>query len=359
MNAAYIHIPFCQSICSYCDFPKFFYNENWVDQYLNILKDEINQTYKGEILKTIYIGGGTPSCLNLKQLKKLIDIISLFKTDNPEITMEVNIENITTDKLEIIKNKVNRISIGIQSFNEDVKLYLERHHKNEETKEKIKLIKNMGFNINVDLIYAVENQTISDLKKDLDEFIKLDVNHISTYSLIIEPKTKLYISKKENIDEQLDYEMYEYIKSKLKENNYIHYEISNFSKKGFCSKHNIVYWNNEEYYGFGLGASGYINKTRYENTKSLNKYLNKEFIFESHLLDIKEQIENELILGFRKIKGINKEIFLKKYNKNLIEMFNIKKLIEEGKLIENNEYIYISEKYLYVQNDILINFIGE
>ncbi|MFI3307369.1 MAG: radical SAM family heme chaperone HemW [Mycoplasmatota bacterium] len=359
MNAAYIHIPFCQAICSYCDFPKFFYNENWVDQYLNILKDEINQTYKGEILKTIYIGGGTPSCLNLKQLKKLMDIISLFKTDNPEITMEVNIENITTDKLEIIKNKVNRISIGIQSFNEDVKLYLKRHHKNEETKEKIKLIKNMGFNINVDLIYAVENQTLDDLKKDLDEFIKLDVNHISTYSLIIEPKTKLYISKKENIDEQLDYEMYEYIKSKLKENNYIHYEISNFSKEGFCSKHNLVYWNNEEYYGFGLGASGYINKTRYENTKSLNKYLNKEFIFESHLLDIKEQIENELILGFRKIKGINKEIFFKKYNKNLIEMFNIKKLIEEGKLIENNEYIYISEKYLYVQNDILINFIGE
>lgn len=359
MKAVYIHLPFCDNICSYCDFPKIFNYAKIVDKYLDILEEEIKEKYKGEIITSIYIGGGTPSSLNIKQLEKLFDIIKIFKKDKDiEITIECNIENIDLEKLNLIKQNVNRLSIGIQSFNDKYLKYLNRNYTKKDIYNKIDLIKKLEFdNVNIDLIYALKNETLLELENDLDEFLKLDFKHISTYSLMICPNTKLYLDETKNIDEDLDRNMYDLICQKLKDNGYEHYEISNFAKKGYESKHNLTYWNNLEYYGFGMGASSYLDGVRYDNTKSINKYLNKDYLAEKEILTKEDKIKYELILGFRKIKGINKNDFYQKYNMNLNDLESIKKLINEKKLLENYEYIYINPKYIYVSNSILIEFV--
>ena len=362
MKSIYIHIPFCNSICSYCDFSKMFYKEDLVDKYLETLKQEIKQNYNNEIIKTIYIGGGTPTSLNIKQLNYLFDIIKIFKLDKEiEFTIECNIESLTYEKLDLFKkNNVNRLSIGIQTFNPKILKYLNRFHTKEEVFDKINYAKKIGFdNINIDLIYGIKGETIQDLKEDLDLFLKLDINHISCYSIIIEPHTKLYIENTKNIDEELDYMMYNYIGDTLKNNGFNHYEVSNYSKTNFESKHNLVYWNNLEYYGFGLGASGYINSIRYTNTKNITKYLNNDYIDIKDILSEAETMENEMILGLRKMEGVNIIKFKEKYHKNIDDVFDIKKLVEERKLIIKDNYIFINKDYIYLSNDILINFIGE
>ena len=243
----YIHIPFCSNICSYCDFAKFYYNSDWVDNYLSSLEKEIKLNYKGEVVDTIYIGGGTPTVLNLNQLEKLLKITNLFNKKNIEFTVETNVD-LSLEKIKLLKKYgVNRISIGVQTVNPKYLKFLNRNHTKEEVINLINLLKEYNFNINVDLIYAIPGETLEELNEDLDFILSLDVNHISTYSLIIEPHTKLYIDNVSNIDEDLDYEMYKLINKKL--NKYHHYEISNFAKKNYESKHNLVYWNNLNYYG--------------------------------------------------------------------------------------------------------------
>ena len=230
----------------------------------------------------------------------------------------------------------------------------------KEIKNKIKLLKKYGiYNINVDLIYAIPNETIKVLKKDLNLINKLKIKHVSTYSLIIEDNTYLKINNINNIDQDLDYKMYKCICKYLKRKGYIHYETSNFAKKGYESKHNLTYWNNDKYYGFGLGASGYIDNIRYTNTRSFTKYINDNYILEKEEITEKIEKENEIILGLRKINGVSKDKFYKKYNEKLEEKEIIKKLIKKGLLNENNEYICINPKYIYTSNDILVDIIGE
>lgn len=356
IKSAYIHIPFCDSICSYCDFAKFLKSTNYVDKYLSSLEKEIQKNYKGEVLNTLYVGGGTPSCLNICELEKLLKILSSFNTENLEYTFEANIENIDEEKVNLLKQYgVNRISLGIQTFNPKYLKFLNRNHTKDEVFEKIDMIKKYIKNINVDLMYAFPDQTLDELKEDIDIFKNLDVPHISTYSLIIEKNTVLHNQKIENIDSDLDALMYELIINSL--SNYHHYEISNFAKNGYESCHNLVYWNNLEYYGFGLGASGYVNSIRYENTRSINNYFNGKTRYSEHKLEKKEKIENELILGFRKIDGINIIDFKKKYDMDIFDVENINELLKQDKLILNNNMIYINPKYIYTSNDILLLFI--
>lgn len=358
----YIHIPFCKTICSYCDFCKMLYYKKWVDSYLKELKKEIAKYYKNEVIKTIYIGGGTPSSLEFEELNSLFEIVKIFNLDTDyEFTFECNIDDLNKEKLEFLfKNNVNRLSIGIQSFNKKNLKLLNRNHEYNSVKEKISIARKIGFNnINVDLIYAIPNESMDDLKEDLDLFTSLNIEHISTYSLMIEPNTKLYINHIKPIDEDLDYKMYLYIINYLNDNGFVHYEISNFSKIGYESKHNLVYWNNKHYYGFGIGASGYIDDIRYDNTKSLNDYLRGNYRLNEDIINNKKSIENELILGFRKINGINKVDFYNKYNLKIEEMNVIKNLIREGKLVNSKDSIFINSKYIYISNEILVNFIGE
>ena len=356
MRAVYIHIPFCNSICSYCDFCKFLNYENWTEPYLKALKEEIKEYYEGDKGKTLYIGGGTPSALKEEYIDKLFNILKVFKLkENAEITFECNVNDITEEKLITLKkHNVNRLSIGVESFNKYNLKLLNRKHDKKQIIEKINLCKQYGLdNINVDLIYALPTEDMRILKKDIAYLLKLDVEHISTYSLIIEENTALHNKKVKNIDEELDSKMYKYICKKLKKKNYIHYEVSNFAKEGKESKHNLTYWDNEEYYGFGCGAHGYINNMRYENTRSLNKYFNKEFRLEEFLVSIQEEMENEVILGLRKLKGISISKFKEKYDKDIREVFKIDQAIELSYLEQKGDYLFIPEDKIYIMNEII------
>ncbi len=361
-SSVYIHIPFCSHICTYCAFTKFYYDKNMTSDYLNSLEKEIKTRYQGEIIKTLYIGGGTPSSLDILELERLFQIIKIFKLDKDyEFTIEVNPENLTLEKIKLFKdNKVNRISMGLEATNEKFLNYLGRHHDFNLVKEKIALLKKYGFNnINVDLIYALKDETLDDVKLDLENILSLNVSHISTYSLMIEDNTILKIKGENEINEDLDYLMYELISNTLKSHGYVHYEVSNFAKVGFESKHNLVYWNNEEYYGFGLSAASFIGNTRITNTNNLNKYKLGNYFREIEELSYKDILSYALILGFRKIKGINKKEFFNRYQVELDSLYNIKELIKDKKLIDKDGNIFVSYDKIYVENNILINFVGE
>ena len=360
MDAVYIHIPFCKSICSYCDFCKICLNDKFTLPYLNALTQEIKDKYQEEEIKTLYIGGGTPSCLSIKDLTYLLDITNIFKkSEKIEFTFECNLNDINEEMLLVLKKYgVNRLSIGIQSFNKDNLEFMKRYHTFEEAQEKITLCRNLGFNnINIDLIYAIPKESISTLKKDLKQVLKLNPEHISTYSLIVEDNTMISIANVNPIEEELDCEMYNIICDTLKKHDYTHYEISNFAKKGYSSLHNINYWLNEEYYGFGLSAHGYIGNIRYENTKNLTKYIAGDYVKSQKLLNKEEDMDNTIMLGFRLIKGINLKYFYDKYQINLQEQYDIKALLESKELIYKDGYLKINPKYLYTMNEILIKII--
>ena len=356
MMSCYIHVPFCENICSYCDFCKMFYNENIVDNYLEQLEKEIRTLYKGEELKTIYIGGGTPSCLSVKQLEKLFEIINLFKkSNNVEFTVECNFSNTTIEKLELFKKYgINRISFGLETTNSKQLKFLEREENSEKTKEIISLCKKLGFdNINVDLMYALPGETIDDLKCDLDFIKSLDIEHVSCYSLIVEDHTKLGIKNTENIDGELDYQMYLEICKFMSDNGFNHYEISNYSKKGYESKHNLVYWNNDKYYGFGLGASGYIDNRRTTNTRSISNYLKGKYLLEEEILEKDDLIYYEIILNLRKSSGIDLEKLYSLYNVKL----DYTELVNLGLLKLDENKLYIPEDKWYISNEIIIRLL--
>ena len=360
MESVYIHIPFCKKICSYCDFCKVIYYGPWITQYLNSLVKEINERYTGELIRTLYIGGGTPSALDTKDLKYLFDILGKFNfSSDLEFTFECNLDDITEELLILLKDhNVNRLSIGIESFNEDKLKFMNRNHSFEQAKDKMKLIRKLGFNnVNIDLIYGIPNETLKDLKKDLDLILKLEPEHISTYSLIVEDNTMIGINGVLPIKEELDASIYEYICDKLDLKKYNHYEVSNFALKNYECKHNLTYWNNEEYYGFGVGAHGYIHGVRYENTRSLTNYIKGKYVLKEEVLSKEDKMYNELMLGFRKMEGINLKKFFIKYDINMQEAFNLKQLLKDEELIVKDEFIYINPEYIYVMNEILIKII--
>jgi oxygen-independent coproporphyrinogen-3 oxidase len=359
-KAVYIHIPFCKSICSYCDFCKVFYNKAWVKKYLDCLKMEIDDIYMNEEVDTLYIGGGTPSVLNKNELTYLFDIIKKLNIKKlKEFTFECNLNDITEDLLDIlISNNVNRLSIGIESFNPEKLKYMGRNHTFSEALEKISLCRSKGINnINIDFIYGFNFETIKMLKKDLKLILKLNPEHISTYSLMIEDNTLLKINNFKKIDEDMDALMYQTICKILKKHKYNHYEVSNFAKKGFSSIHNLRYWQNKEYYGFGASASGYIDNIRYTNTLSLTKYLSGEYSGEKEILTKKDIMDNHLMLGFRLVEGINISEFENLYNTKLADNYPIKPLLKNKDLIMKKGNIFINPDKLYVMNEILIKMI--
>jgi len=359
MLGVYIHIPFCKSICSYCDFCKVYYRSDYVTKYLDSLAKEIKLRYQGELIDTIYIGGGTPSSLSLDELTKLFEIVKIFNLKkNYEFTIECNIELIDQDKLRLFKQSgVNRISFGVESFDDDILKILGRHHTAELVFKNISLAKKYFDNINVDLMYGINNN-IEIVKNDINKFLQLGITHVSCYSLILEENTKLYIDNYRYIDEDVDKVMFDYINNTLTSNGYNHYEISNYAKAGYESRHNKNYWLNGEYYGFGLGAVSYLNNYRISNTKNLSKYLNNNYLQESSYEDYCVRKENDLILGLRLISGLDYQLFNKKYNDNLLERDVIKTLIDDQLLEVNKNYLRCNYEYIYLLNNILIKLVG-
>ena len=291
----------------------------------NELNNEITNYYNGEEMETVYIGGGTPSSLSYDELNKLFKILSVVKvSNNYEYSFECNPDDITEELIDIlIKNRVNRISIGIESFDKDNLGFMERSVDFKDIQNKINMIRSKGMdNINLDLIYGIPGENIKTLKKDLKLMVKLKPKHISTYSLQIEEHTKIYNEGINPIDEDLDSKMYFTIIKYLKKKGYNHYEISNFSLKGYESSHNLSYWNNEEYYGFGLGASGYVDGFRYDNTRNLNKYLSGDYHKYESLLgndDKMYDVETKLLYQEEYTKLYDKYIV---YSDNTVSTLN-------------------------------------
>lgn len=355
----YIHIPFCNNICKYCDFPKVLYDKKFIDNYLDALDREISERYNGEEVISIFIGGGTPTCLDLDELRRLFAITNKFNKNNlKEFSIESNIESLELDKILLMKDYgVNRISLGVQSFNDDILRELNRKHDKSQVFDIIRDIKSVGIdNISIDYIYGVNND-IGVIRDDINTFLELDIPHISCYSLIIENNTFFGIVKREYIDEEIEYEMYKYIEDTLCSNGYNHYEVSNYSRDGYCSIHNLNYWDNGYYYGFGLGSVSYLNNYRISNTKNLEKYIDGNFVNEKLYEDVDSRISNSIILGLRKVKGINVEEFNDRFNIDILKLYNINELVNDGKLIIKDGNLFISSEYFYMSNDILINFI--
>lgn len=354
MRSVYIHIPFCNQICSYCDFPKMLHHQKFVDAYLKSLKKEINQYYLKDVIQTIYIGGGTPTALSDEDFEKMLKLTKVFsKTHDLEFTIEANPLDLTETKINLLtKYGVNRISLGVQTFNSHLLQKLGRSYTYEEVKA---VIDNLRYhhinNINIDLIYAIPGQTVEGLKKDLDLAMTLKPEHIATYSLMIEPHTKLYIDETDRVDEDLDLAMYNLIRIYLKGKGYYHYEISNFAKKGYQSHHNLTYWLNDEYYGFGLGACGCINNMRVDNTKNFNTYISGDYRAQMHHVTMHEAMSYDMILGLRLIEGINKQRFYQRHNVNVSDVFDV------SDLVETDDCLKIPLDKIYVANSILEKFL--
>ena len=324
-KSLYIHIPFCEHICSYCDFTKLFYFSRFEKPYLEALKREISSKVKNKIF-TLYFGGGTPTALSDEGFEDILSFAAKYLDIDYEFTVEANVENLTESKLDIIKRcGANRLSIGVQSTCNKLLKEIGRHHTFEDAQKIIKLAKSKGFsNINIDLIYGFKNESLNDLKKDLEEFIKLDIDHISIYSLIVE-KGSMFFKKKYPIQEENESRKhYEFIVSFLREHGYERYEISNFARNGKYSRHNLTYWHNEEYYGCGLGASGYENGVRYENTKSLPEYLKGNLFSSSEKITDKELEEYYLITNLRLEKGFPKKDYQEKFGISFEEKYKDK-----------------------------------
>ena len=364
----YIHIPFCVKKCDYCDFISYCDKQNLVEEYIKKIKEEINielnkMEYK---IKTIYIGGGTPSSIDSKFIVEILNVIKeKYSLEDVEVTIEVNPGTITKQKLLDYKLVgINRVSIGLQETNNELLKKIGRIHTYDEFLEIYNLARQVGFkNINVDLMIGLPNQSISDIKDSLNKITNLNPEHISVYSLILEEGTKLYKKYEENKielpDEELERNMYWYVKNTLENNGYTHYEISNFSKEGYESKHNISCWRQEEYIGFGVNAHSYIDGIRYSNKESIEEYI-KNFDKTVHEKQNIEDMQKEyMLLGLRKIEGISVQEFKNKFGDNPIFLFRneLSKLVEEDLIEVDGDIIKLTNKGLDLANQVWQEFI--
>lgn len=372
IESLYIHIPFCSKICTYCDFYKMVAKPYVKEKYVEYLIKELEMKKQYlTSLKTIFIGGGTPTCLSLESMEKLFSYLNQYidKDILIEFTIEANPNDITLDMAKLFKKyNINRVSLGVQGLKEEKLKILGRTHNEEDVKKAIKnLIKAKITNINADIIYGVGKETFADIKYDLEKLIKFGVKHISAYSLILEDKTvlkKLFDEKKFFLyDEDEESNLYKQIVNFLKKKKFIHYEISNFSKKDHQSNHNLVYWNNMNYIGAGASASYYIDNMRYTNIRNLEKYYqgidNNQLNYAAATeLTKEDMMSEEMIMGLRKIEGINILDFKAKYLLAIEEAFPIIKKFISLELLEiKNNYLFIPEEKLYLSNEVLVNFV--
>lgn len=399
----YIHIPFCKHKCYYCDFVSFSNKEEIVEKYIKAVIKELKKYLENkEFMKnynvtTIYIGGGTPSYIDSKYIIEILKEIEKNLVNNDtkfqdiEITLEVNPGTINEEKVNLYKKaKINRISMGLQSTNDKILKQIGRIHTYNEFLEAYSIVKKAGFNnINIDLMIGLPNQTISDVKESLNKIVELNPNHISVYSLILEEGTVLdkliEEGKMELLDEELERNMYWYVKNTLEINGYNHYEISNFSKIGKESKHNLSCWEQKEYIGIGTSAHSYINDVRYCNKSSVEKYIeninNKDIdvneiiklgngdksflekVEEVYEIDEIQSLEDKkreyMLLGLRKLEGVKISSFKEKFVENPIYVYHkeLEKLVEEDLIRIDGDRIFLSRRGIDLANLVWEEFV--
>ncbi len=371
-TSAYVHIPFCTQICYYCDFSKVFIKNQPVDAYLQALIREF-RSYDITELRTLYIGGGTPTSISAVQLDYLLTELSRDLNLNTleEFTIEANPGDLTVDKIEVLqKSAVNRVSLGVQTFNDKHLKRIGRSHNEAQIYSTIDALKTAGFqNISIDLIYALPGQTMDDVRSNVAKALSLNIPHLSLYSLILEHHTvfmnKMRRGKLHLPTEDLEAEMFEYIISEMERNGFEHYEISNFTKPGFESRHNLMYWDNVEYYGVGAGASGYLDGIRYRNRGPIQHYLKGvsegNARLSEEVLSKNEMMEEELFLGLRKKEGVSIGKFEQKFGTSFEKCYGqiVQELQSDGLLKENNGFIQMTKKGLFLGDTVAEKFIVE
>ena len=371
-TSAYVHIPFCTQICYYCDFSKVFIKNQPVDSYLEHLLEEF-RSYDIQKLRTLYIGGGTPTALSAPQLEVLLDGLTknLDLSALEELTIEANPGDLDADKIAVLKNSaVNRVSLGVQTFDDKMLKKIGRSHLEKDIYENIDRLKLAGFdNISIDLIYALPGQTMEQVKENVAKAIGLDIPHMSLYSLILENHTvfmnRMRRGKLPLPKEELEAEMFEYIIAELERAGFEHYEISNFSKPSFESRHNLMYWDNAEYYGIGAGASGYVNGVRYKNHGPIRHYLSaveegNARITEEHLSQ-KEQMEEEMFLGLRKKSGVSMARFEEKFSRSFDGLYGeiVRELVQQGLMQIEGDRVRMTKRGLFLGDTVAERFILE
>ena len=371
-TSAYVHIPFCTQICYYCDFSKVFIKNQPVDSYLEHLLEEF-RSYDIQKLSTLYIGGGTPTALSAPQLEVLLNGLTknLDLSALEELTIEANPGDLDADKIAVLKNSaVNRVSLGVQTFDDKMLKKIGRSHLEKDIYENIDRLKLAGFdNISIDLIYALPGQTMEQVKDNVAKAIGLDIPHMSLYSLILENHTvfmnRMRRGKLPLPKEELEAEMFEYIIAELERAGFEHYEISNFSKSGFESRHNLMYWDNAEYYGIGAGASGYVNGARYKNHGPIRHYLSaveegNARITEEHLSQ-KEQMEEEMFLGLRKKSGVSMARFEEKFGRTFDGLYGeiVRDLVQQGLMQIEGDRVRMTKRGLFLGDTVAERFILE
>lgn len=366
-TSAYVHIPFCTQICYYCDFAKVYIKNQPVDDYLTALLAEVGAA-KISVLKTLYIGGGTPTALTAQQLDRLLAGLTkdLDLSQLEEFTVEANPGDLSDDKIAVLKkHHVNRVSLGVQSFNDKLLKRIGRSHSAQDVFDNIAKLRAAGFeNITIDLIYALPGQTMADVKADMATLLSLDLPHVALYSLILENHTifmnKMRRGRLDLPGDEADFEMYNWIIDSLESAGYDHYEVSNFGKAGYESAHNLMYWDNAAYFGFGAGASGYVNGVRYKNHVPIHHYLenaDKQVVKEK--LTLKEQMEEEMFLGLRKKSGVNRQHFSDKFGQDFETVYGktVATLLKKGLLAEKGKSIFMTRQGLLIGNDVFEAFL--
>lgn len=374
-TSAYIHIPFCEHICYYCDFNKVFLEGQPVDEYIQSLLTEIRLTlekHPTKVSETIYIGGGTPTSLTAKQLDVLLTGIHRYLPTHTtkEFTVEANPGDLTAEKLDVFKaHGVNRLSMGVQTFDDRLLKKIGRKHSVQDVYDTIKLLEKKQFdNVSIDLIYALPGQTLESFRDTLTKALAFDLPHYSMYSLILENKTMFMNwvrqGRLELPTQEAETQMFEEAIIAMAQSGHLQYEISNFAKKGKESMHNLVYWDNEHYYGFGAGASGYLNQKRYKNYGPIQHYMKplKEQrlpIFETEEISRANQIEEEMFLGLRKIEGVSLRRFEEKFNQKLTTVYQsvIDELQQQQLAVLEEDYFRLTPKGLFIGNDVFEKFL--
>lgn len=372
----YVHIPFCKQKCIYCDFISYSNKLNWVKEYVQRLKKEIIDTAEKidlnkYVVNTIYIGGGTPSYIEKEYISEIIETIKakFILEENAEVTLETNPGTANREKLQYYKNiGINRLSIGLQSTNNEILKLLGRIHSYEEFLDVYKTAREVGFkNINIDMIIGVPTQRLEDVKEAVDNITSLNPEHISIYSLIVEENTPLEEKISQGVlvlpEENIEREMYWYTKKELEEKGYRHYEISNYAKEGKESNHNVNCWNQEEYLGFGLAAHSYFNSERYSNTTLLEEYINEKEIYKIRTVNEIQTIEDKekeyMLLGLRKIEGVSVSKFKQKFIDNPLYTYRneIDKLVKEELIEIDLDHIKLTKKGIDLANLVWEEFV--
>lgn len=370
-TSAYVHIPFCTQICYYCDFSKVFIKNQPVDDYLQALIREFKH-YDIHDLRTLYIGGGTPTAITADQLDYLLtNLEAELNLDMlEEFTIEANPGDLTPEKIQVLrKSAVNRVSLGVQTFFDKQLKQIGRSHNEAQIYESIDALKEADLtNISIDLIYALPNQTMEQVQENVRKALALDIPHLSLYSLILENHT-VFMNKQRRgrlhlPSEDIEADMFTYIIDELEKNGFEHYEISNFTKPGFESRHNLMYWDNVEYYGVGAGASGYLNGVRYRNRGPIQHYL-KAIREEGHsrlgedILTKEEMMEEEFFLGLRKKTGVSISHFEAKFGVSFTERYAeiVDALVEKGLLKHEGDTIRMTKKGLFLGDTVAESFI--